>query len=474
MLADDERWNLVGCAVGLAGLAAISYDLQPWTLDDAYISMRYAENLAAGWGPVYNPGERVEGYTTFLWVFLLGLGNLLGLDTRLLAKVLGATLAAGVIVTTAFAHRVVVELPKPATALAAAWLGTCTVFSAWAMPGMEVPLVAAMLLATSLAALKRSWAAMGVFAALALMTRPDSIVVVGVWLAYAAWHRGWRAAAVFAIYLPYFAWRWWYYGWLLPNTFYAKVGATGAQLERGGEYLAAFGSATWLLLLPLVGAYKRPWLLAAFLLHGGFVLAVGGDVMPAFRFLAGVLPLGLLAAGVALARWPRFLPVAIGLGAVFNGWQYVSHADFEQRIRKGVVGLRGEEVGVWLREHVDPELVLATNTAGSVPYFSGLKTIDMLGLNDEHIAHVQVESMGRGRAGHEKADGRYVFDRQPDIVQLGSARGRAKPAFRSDRQLFRQPGFEQRYQLRRVRLPSGATATFWVRREALEDGRFPR
>ena len=38
-----------------------------WVCDDAFISFRYAANLAHGRGLVWNPGERVEGYTNFLW-----------------------------------------------------------------------------------------------------------------------------------------------------------------------------------------------------------------------------------------------------------------------------------------------------------------------------------------------------------------------------------------------------------------------
>src|SRR5262245_49032609 len=44
-----------------------------WLADDAFISFRYARNWAEGQGLVWNPGERVEGYTNFLWTFGIGL-----------------------------------------------------------------------------------------------------------------------------------------------------------------------------------------------------------------------------------------------------------------------------------------------------------------------------------------------------------------------------------------------------------------
>src|SRR5580698_4569692 len=64
-----------------------------FTIDDAYISFRYARNLARGLGLVYNAGEHIEGYTNFFWTVLLAGGIRLGLDPVLLAKVLGGLAA---------------------------------------------------------------------------------------------------------------------------------------------------------------------------------------------------------------------------------------------------------------------------------------------------------------------------------------------------------------------------------------------
>ena len=77
-----------------AGIALVNmWRLKPHTVDDAYISYRYARNLARGLGLVYNEGERIEGYTNFLWTVLLGAGIKLGLDPESFAKVLGAGFA---------------------------------------------------------------------------------------------------------------------------------------------------------------------------------------------------------------------------------------------------------------------------------------------------------------------------------------------------------------------------------------------
>jgi len=46
-------------------------------IDDAFIFFRYADNLLAGLGPVFNAGERVEGFTSPLWLLLLAAMDLL-------------------------------------------------------------------------------------------------------------------------------------------------------------------------------------------------------------------------------------------------------------------------------------------------------------------------------------------------------------------------------------------------------------
>jgi hypothetical protein len=467
--------------VAVVILGVHSASLQPWTLDDAYITFRYAEHLADGHGPVYNVGERVEGYTTFLWVALLALGSAAGLTVEPLSKILGVALGVsslGLLATTSRVAGGDDGWDERGAAVAVLTLGSCGMFTGWVMSGMEVALVVALSTATWLAHLARRPVATGVLGALATMTRPDALLVPLVQATEHALRRDWRALGrhlgpFVALYGPYFGWRFTYYGWLLPNTFYAKVGTTSEQLARGLEYVVGFLGPGALLVLPLVGVvvwWRRASLLwtplAWAALHVAYVVAVGGDVMPAWRFFAPVLPVLAWTTGWVLQRaaerWPP-APWAVTVVVAFQLWQLSTHRELRGRILGGNVGRNGVEVGRWLRDQVPPDTLLATNTAGSVPYFSQLPTIDMLGLNDAHIAHRQMPHMGSGKAGHEKADGAYVLSRQPDLVLFGAARGRKTPAFRSDRELYAQPEFRTQYQLESYRLPSGATVHLWRR-----------
>src|SRR5512135_1832902 len=65
-------------------------------VDDAYISFRYAQNAILGHGLVFNPGERVEGFTNFLWTALMIPVEGAGIDVGRASMVLGALFALAV------------------------------------------------------------------------------------------------------------------------------------------------------------------------------------------------------------------------------------------------------------------------------------------------------------------------------------------------------------------------------------------
>ena len=62
-----------------AGEQAYIFSLTPDPCEDAYITFRFSGNLADGYGPVFNPGERVEGYSNPLWMFSLAAAHRLWL-----------------------------------------------------------------------------------------------------------------------------------------------------------------------------------------------------------------------------------------------------------------------------------------------------------------------------------------------------------------------------------------------------------
>ena len=75
-------------AVASLLLIAFASRFSDFVTDDAFITFRYAHNLLTGHGMVFNPGERVEGYTNFLWVLCSSVALFVGIDPETAARAL--------------------------------------------------------------------------------------------------------------------------------------------------------------------------------------------------------------------------------------------------------------------------------------------------------------------------------------------------------------------------------------------------
>jgi len=62
---------------------ALAYIYFPESIDDAYITLRYSKNLLMGNGPIFNIGERVEGYSNFSWMALLAAFGWIGVPMEM-------------------------------------------------------------------------------------------------------------------------------------------------------------------------------------------------------------------------------------------------------------------------------------------------------------------------------------------------------------------------------------------------------
>ena len=118
-------------------LLAYSLYIQPWIFDDAFICFRYAENLNNGNGLVYNIGERVEGYTSFLWVMLMAIGEFAGFDIVLFSIIIGIIFAFGCIILTAYSYKFINGITPAVSSIAALFLGTTGIFLPWGVSGVE-------------------------------------------------------------------------------------------------------------------------------------------------------------------------------------------------------------------------------------------------------------------------------------------------------------------------------------------------
>jgi len=151
------------------------------TIDDSYITYRYARNILAGQGFVYNPGERVLGTTTPLYTALMVLSGALtgGVNAPFpqIALLLNA-LADGVVCLLLL--RIGKRLGFQFAGLGAALVWAIAPFSVtFAIGGLETSLFVLLLVGTASAHLEDRHNLTMLLAALALLTRPDALIFIG-------------------------------------------------------------------------------------------------------------------------------------------------------------------------------------------------------------------------------------------------------------------------------------------------------
>lgn len=433
---------VVGLAIALFTYGTLKLESQlhhGFLMDDAYISLRYAQNFASGHGLVYNPGERVEGYTNFLMTLVMSVPFFVGCDPVTFVKAFGWLTGVSLLFSTGeLVRRLAGRLASVVVVLA---MALDLHFVWWCGGGLETMLVSALYVPALLLLDRRRLVPAAVLFALAALTRMETAILFVAAFGFLVVRRERfrdlvRFGAVFtAIFGGYFLARFAYYGWLFPNTYYAKVGTFQSAWKRGLEYLethlrnlhletAILVSAAALvvvLVVSLFGRRARPrgglgWLVVVqTIFYALYVASVGGDHFNE-RFVYHFYPL-LLATlawsirAVLSVTIRRDASLAVGFLVLALLFRFVGTGpSFGNAAGVGAWG----SIGVLLRSEAKGRPALtATDAAGIIAYESGLPNVDLLGLCDEHIAHLKVE-IGAGVAGHEKTDPKYVLDRNPD------------------------------------------------------------
>ncbi len=435
-----------------AATALVAYSLIfNFVTDDAFISFVYSRNLAEHGQLVFNLGERVEGYTNFLWTVLLAGLLELGLPPELMSRVLGTAFGVATLGTCAWLSKKIRAAEwSPWDAVPALFLVGVPGYACWSSGGLEtqhftflVTLGAALYLTDS--------RLRGAFVfGLAALTRPEGVLffaLTGLHHLIVARRIGkaeLKWAGVFALLVvPHFLWRRWYYGWWLPNTFYIKASGGRGSWDQGGYYLrrvvedfhlwafavAALGIVTaWAdERARRLGGYAL-LLVAVFFVY---VASVGGDFMGLYRFARPAVPLIVVVAATGL----RLLLSRVGspLQVAVVALLLCGHAWHARAVTRHAINFIGADRGIdtpgylrwytadraaigrWFGARVRPDDFAAVGGAGAQVYFSGMASLDCYGLSDAYIAHKVPATSSR--PGHQKyASDDYIASRHPTIV----------------------------------------------------------
>jgi hypothetical protein len=493
----DRRLPLI--ALGAVLIAhSLSYG---FVTDDAYISFVYSRNLAETGSLVFNPGDPVEGYTNFLWTLVLGGLMTVGLPPEITSLVLGTACGFAVMVV---ASRLVERLIGERSGwdlVAPALLALSAGFACWSSGGLEtqmftlwIALAVDAVVASELE--PRRIRRVGAFLALAAMTRPEGLMVAGVIAVHRFalnvardrrwWPSGHELACIGAflvLWAPWFAWRWWYYGYPFPNTFYVKAAGPAApdyharMFRSGLYYVWQWAQQTRIVYaapLIAIGLVARRWRsprfafgsLAALLacVYLVYTVRVGGDFMGLHRFVMPLFFVGAVAVTLGLATVVRAIRHdrrRAVVGAVFAvGMLAAFAADQRALTRRSLSRLTADHgidtpgylrmyardraiIGRHLRHCLRPDDFSIFGGVGAKPYFARARGIDVFGLVSSRIAHEVPRT--NPRPGHNKWGGNELLaEYHPTFVFscYSLHRDPARPRWNCDPSWWIQRGYE--------------------------------
>jgi hypothetical protein len=436
--------------------------------DDAFILFRYARHLVAGQGLAWNSGEQpVEGFTSLLHVLLLAISGSAGFDLMASGQLFGLL---GTTAVAALAFRLALEScdgDRRVALLAGLAVAASPPIAAWARGGMETTIFTA-LVAASMASRLRSahsgaarWRT-SAWLFLATLSRPEGIVLAAVTVAFDAMELSgeqqptrrlferalswWPYAAGLVAYL---GWKAWYFGDVLPNTWYVKSGGGVAAAAEGLVYVFRFarslGALCWilvaipLLLDPMPRRARLGYLAACAAVLAVPAILVGGDYQYFWRYLVPAIPpIAVLAARGAIAIWEgagslpgwrRGALAVLLLAGWALPWTRASLAEIRDRpwllvrpFRLVDAGRLAQDdfvqMGRALGSAIPEGRSLAAVAVGAIGYYCDRPIVDMLGLNDRRIARLPIEHerFDRWRPGHMRGSAEEVLSRRPDYI----------------------------------------------------------
>lgn len=373
-----------------------------YSIDDAYITYRYAEHLADGHGLVFNAAEQpVEGYSNFLWLLLLSLLYKLGLSTYMTAKFLG-------VVSFALAGLVWFRLREKQddlTWVAAPLFLICPITAFWAVSGLELGLHALLISMAVVALLRQSRWLAGLLV-LIILSRPEGVAIALVMVVaggiitsrQGALDKKQLLTGLAVIITTTFAlvlFRLSVFGYPLPNTYYAKQDLTFLSgLKELILMLKIFSPFLLAFIVSLFLSVKRKitdnLLLVSSLLFIAQAL-ISTTVVPVmnfnFRYVIPFLPLLFIGALFTISRFKKpIVIILLTLGGIATFYHLFS--DLGPRINgEKRIWAAQQELIEWINQQ--PESIkISMIDMGRVPYYTKIRYYDIGGLVDPETAHL--------------------------------------------------------------------------------------
>jgi arabinofuranosyltransferase len=366
-----------------------------YTADDAFITFRYAENLASGVGFVYNAGEKVLGTSTMLEGLIIALFVKIGISSISAAFIISLTADCfiGWVLLQIFSHA-----PGPSRWVPAFLFLFGPETLQWSLSGMETQVSIAWLFAAILLSSQEKWTAAFLSGSFAVWTRVDGIAVLaGLTVCYFLQKRKLPLKPLliaFVALIPMILFGFLMYGSPIPNSAAAKWALAGKSegnaiyeiLFRGFLHLNTVGIP--FLVLALLGSWNvwrnHRYLLLIPIWAAGYAIsytAAAGPMHPWYYapFYAAYLPLIWLGLLYLLKKRQMLIHAAALISipivlciSYYRALDLQSQQDHYETINRAA--------GEWVNENTPPHSVLAIKDIGYLGYYSRRYILDLAGL----------------------------------------------------------------------------------------------
>jgi hypothetical protein len=438
--------------------------------------MRYAHNLANGYGPVWNPGEKpIEGYSNPLWMSIMAIVHLLPIEKAKISLIIQMVSVITLLVNLVFVKKIAQKLSNnnPKVVLASLFFSAFYLpINTWAMIGMETGILMMLFSATTWLIVKNDERnnfnnLILIFPALGILFRMDIIILYFALFAFFVFYNNENRKKIFfsgtiiliIVLLIQFGFRFYFYDQWLPNTYYLKM--TGypilLRLTRGIystiKFIYFYNPLLFVLPILLVVVNRhRAYILIALLMiiQLAYSSYVGGDTWEwhggSNRFISIIIPGYFILLSIALSK---LIPIIYGWLSDYypKAKKYYDYCYLililicflNINSLKGPISLselflvetpigvidnyHNVKFSLELKRILKNDAKATVTTAGVLPYFLECNFIDILGKNDKYISHKEA-FVSRGfkrfidfKPGHLKWDYSYsIKTMKPDAI----------------------------------------------------------
>lgn len=415
-----------------------------WIVDDLFIYFRYASNFADGKGIVFNVGEYVEGISGLLWLFVLSAYKNSGLPLEFSAKLTGLI---SVIFQIFIIFKICLKMKFDYTAF-----GVCALmlfnlpFIIWSVSGFEIMLYMSLQILTFYLILNTDKYKLNPFILsfllfLVTVSRPEGILFSVCYLLFIFTISGDKAYTVKVVTVYFITlsglllFRFIYFGDILPNTYYAKIGhnlfgSYEFRSYRNGIYyikdffLHNIQFIPVIILIPVTFKLLKNnklfvFSLAVVMLQFGFVIFAGGDWMVQYRFVVPAIPymsvLTFLCIRSLSEKYNFSRYSSVPASVFFIILMTISYISEDKSVinKETVMWNRLIELSPEIKQIIPSGSVVANGSSGIIPfYLDDVRFIDLVGLTDKQIA----KNGFRHGSWFEKSLPEYVYGLNPGWI----------------------------------------------------------